>query len=275
MRKYWYLSILLLFATMLLALVAACGGDDDDNAASKTASPAATTGAATSAASGTAAPTTTPAPTSSGSLGNAGDRKIEVVDMGYAETIDPAFNAFDCGFIVHNVSKTEGADQVSWTANLYDASNNMVGSTYGYIQALLPDETRGSNSCGGQTNPANAVIARMEVKTQVTDYSWHTVTTMKRLTVTVGSVGGSQASGTIHNPYTIEMRNVFVSLVMYNAAGKIVGSSGAHVDSIAAGGDANWQGQAYVDSRSNETLDHVQAYSDPDSLKLSDLANEP
>ncbi len=97
--------------------------------------------------------------------------------------IGTPLNSFGCGLTIHNLDQTEGVDQVNWNINLYDVSGAKVGGTYRYMYALFPDETRGADSCGGQTQPPNATIARMEVTASACGTCWEPIRTKERRSV--------------------------------------------------------------------------------------------
>ncbi|MEO8457491.1 MAG: hypothetical protein ABI559_06740 [Chloroflexota bacterium] len=264
--------LLLAIGLCVYLLVAACKGDDD-NAATQTTTP---TGASTTTGQGTGTAAATSAPSATASA----DEVVELVKDGYTETFTdtPAgrFGSFGCGVLLHNKSKTEGVVQADWSTTFFDASGANVGGTYGYVYNMLPEETRGADSCGGQVNPPAAQIARMETTIHVCSTCWTGVATTKRFSATVtldrSNATVYQGSGTATNPFTTAINQGFVELLYFNAAGDVIGGGGAHFDSIPAGGTIDWTAQVYVNFSDNSSIDHVEAYVAPESVtKIEDL----
>lgn len=226
--------------------------------------------------SSTPTPTSSPPPTSTANP----DRQVEVVKYGYTENFSTLFNSFGCGLTVHNKSKTEGAQAVEWRANFTDANGTLVGQAEGTIHALFPDETRGISPCNGVTSPVNATIAQMQVGVHVCDTCWQTVITGKRPSTTVTDIDRRlktlyTATGTATNPFGVELKNVFIAVLIYNAAGEIIASNGVALDSIPPGATVPWSSQVYVNFEDNSVIDHVEAYIEPQLLKFDEVTAEP
>jgi len=220
------------------AVIVACGSVAEElERASQEVTPTATSAASTPGRSEQPQGQARQTPTS--------ERKIEVSGAGFAQSDRLIYYAF----IVVNRNEREAAERTSYQVAFLDDTGRVVARDSGYITFLFPGETQGvagNASVGEGVRPAR-------IQVQVSSPSaWTELNVKSKLTAEVQSVApqrflGPKVSGVVNNPFTVELKQIRVSIVAYDAAGNIIGGEFTYVDFVPAGGQAPfeetlWQG---------------------------------
>jgi hypothetical protein len=229
-------------AVSLYLIAAACGGD---NAATITATPVSTNGASAAASTATSSPAT-----SSGALANTptatGERVVEEIDSGYSAER----GGISGGVILYNRNKNEAvAISYSVEITIGGVSQTVANGTV----VLLPAQTLG-DAFNANYAPADATIESFKINVNLPNARWLASSLSGRFGVTVASTEPRFVHGAVANPFDHESGRLWLSVLAYNDAGKIIGGSNSGVTSIPAHGSANFDAVVpYVQNGANTT----------------------
>jgi hypothetical protein len=226
-----WLPLLALLAAVSLYLVASACSSGDDKPASTTPAGTVTAATNTSPAGGAVSPTRTSALATTTA---AGDRQVEILDSGFTALR----GGLSGGFIAHNKDKTE-AVAIAYNIPFSDSAGTPNSSAHGTL-VLMPDETIGE-AFEGSYAPEHE-IASIDIQLNAAEAIW-TAAPTKRLTTTITTTETQSVSGTVANPFSVATTGLWMHVITYNAAGKIIGGDTQGIDSVPANSSADFTAQ--------------------------------
>ncbi|HLI51000.1 MAG TPA: hypothetical protein VKU87_04340 [Thermomicrobiaceae bacterium] len=187
------------------------------------------------AASATLVPTATPSPTPAPSPSPV-TQNLQVIASGFGQNDN---GQIGYAFIVKNPNSALGISNSQYQVAAYDSSGTVLKTDSNYINIIRPGETFG---VGGQLfldKGQKAAKIEVQVSTGTTGAMTDTTDlTTDKATYSADGYGDEQVSGVVNNPWKVDVKEVRVSAVTYDASGKINGGGFTFVDFVPAGGHA-------------------------------------
>ncbi len=184
--------------------------------------PVPATATPTAQATATAIPTDTPAPTAT-ALALLLDRGFgqSGIEVGYA-------------FRLRNPDPARALTDSSYQVAAYDAGGHALNTDAGYVHRILPGEVMGIG--GTLFVPDKTTVARVDV--QILPGTLAPVGQAKAFTTSGVTYQADpytpKVTGLVANPTSKVARNLFVSAVPYDAAGRIIGGGWTYLDFVPA-----------------------------------------
>ena len=161
-----------------------------------------------------------------------GDASIELLDIGFGQAADS--DEVGYGFVVRNNSG-DTLDSSDYDVVAYDAAGEQLETDFGFIDLLLPGETRGLG--GSIYVPEGTVAARVEV--QITSGDATTSEFPDPFSATNPAYFGEgffpAVTALVSSPYDQPVEDLDVNVLLYNAAGDIIGGGNDFVDFVLPG----------------------------------------
>jgi hypothetical protein len=167
------------------------------------------------------------------------ERRLEITRSGFSQSRTSIYYAF----IVVNHNQKEAAELTPYQVAFLDETGNVVAKDSGYITFLFPGEVMGV--AGLATVGEGVRASKMQVQVGSPD-RWSELKVPARLSAEVQSVTpqrflGPKVAGVVTNPFARELKNVYVSIVAYDAAGNIIGGEFTFVNFVPPGGQAPFE----------------------------------
>lgn len=159
-----------------------------------------------------------------------GDGSVELVDVGFGQV--PDTDEVGYGFVVHNTDTSTALDYTEYEIVAYDAAGTALESDTGYIDLLLPGETRGVG--GSIYVPDNTTAARVEVQITAGDPTtsdFPQAFTSSKVTYYDADFF-PRVSALISSPYDQPVQDLDMEAVLYDASGKIIGGGYGFLDFV-------------------------------------------
>jgi hypothetical protein len=167
--------------------------------------------------------------TGNGGGGGAAHSKLTIAAQGFSQRPDSydAGSAVSYGLVLHNPSGSDDAENVSVLVNFVDASDHVLQSATTHVPAIA---AASSFDLGGYASlPSQTAVSRLEVVVQTGSYAAHTLHEPAVENVHVvgstydpGWVGEIDGEVVNDDPANV-LTSAQLSIVLYNAAGAIVG----------------------------------------------------
>lgn len=161
-----------------------------------------------------------------------GDSSIELLDIGFGQV--PDSEELGYGFVIRNNTGST-LDFSEYDVVAYDAGGAQLESDFGFIDLLAPGETRGIG--GSIYLPDGTTATRVEV--QVTSGDVATSDFPQPFSVTNPLYFGEEffpvVTAIASGPYDRPIEDLDVHVVLYNAAGKIIGGGYDYIDFLLPG----------------------------------------
>lgn len=216
----------------------------------------------TTAPTATRPPDATPTPTEvEVVITPGGDDAIALLDIGFGQ--EDGSEEVGYGFVIRN---TSGAtlDYSEYDIVAYDADGKALERDFGYIDLLLPGETRGIG--GSIYVPEGTVAAKVEV--QVISGDPTTTDFTQPFSTSNPTYYGEEffpiVTAIITSPYNRPVEDIDVNVVLYNAAGRIIGGGYTFVDFVLPGQPA--AAEVYVAGAGDPA--RIDVYAAPSTFSL-------
>lgn len=137
-------------------------------------------------------------------------------------------------FIVENPNPRFAFEHTQYQAAAYDANGTVLGTASGYLTLILPGQRLGFADTTWLEEGARA--ARVEVQLLAGDPVLSDPIpdfTVEHATFINGEFSDT-ATGLVHSPYAVDLRDVRVSAVLYDAEDQIVGAGYTYVNFVPA-----------------------------------------
>ena len=155
--------------------------------------------------------------------------KLKIADQGFSQRPDSydAGSSVSYGVVLHNPSPSADAQNVSVLVNFVDATDHVLQSATTNVPVI--GAASSFNLGGNESLPVQTPVARLEIVVQTGSYSAHAlhvpaVQNVHVLASTYEPGWVSEVDGEVVNDDpTSVLTNAQLSIVLYNAAGAIVG----------------------------------------------------
>lgn len=179
---------------------------------------------------------------------------LEIVDQGFSLANNDTVNY---GFLVHNPNPSHAIQNSIFTATFFDANGAVLDTDeIGAIELVLPGQTMGVGDGLWLDNP---VVASMSI--ELTSGEPVVLTeSLPAYEITNSSIcanpGAKALRAEITNPFAADVFLPRISVIYYNAAGKIVGAGSGYRGGLQANGKTGVLIWGYY----SEDMDHFEVY---------------
>lgn len=158
--------------------------------------------------------------------------ELSIADSGYSQSgIEVGY-----GFLIENPNSSYALENTEYRLTFFNESGDVIAVDEGYIELLLPQEILGIGDHVFVDEDES--VSRMVILAKPSHYQPaipKPLLTAENVVV-ISDTLGTQVSGDIVNPYLVDLNNVRVAAIVFDAEGRIVGGGFDWIDTILPNG---------------------------------------
>ena len=164
---------------------------------------------------------------------------MTLLDSGYSVK----GSSVSVGFVIKNDLSDQYIESTAYHVNVFDDHGNILGVDEGYVSLLFPGEQAGT--AAAIDIPEGKTVKNVDVQIDPgslkDDFEVDPNPFSTENVSFIPGTFGSSVTGTIKNSFSQTISNVELSIIAYNADGKIIGGGMTFVDFVPAEGQTGFE----------------------------------